>query len=397
MLTDKAIRAAKATERPRKLFDERGLFLVVTPAGGRWWRFKYQFQGREKLISLGVYPDTSLQLARKKRDDARRQVAEGIDPSAKRQAERVAVGNTFEAVALEWLASQAKTLAPGTVTQIRTRLSKWIFPKLGSTPIEEIKPDTLLRELRKIEGRGIHETAHRARADCSRVFRYAVATSRASRDVTADLRGALAPVQTEHFAAITKPTKVGELLRAIDSYQGQPSTEIALKIAPYVFVRPGELRAAEWAEFDLEAEHPEWRIPAVRMKMDREHVVPLSRQVKRLLLALRPLTGSGVLLFPTLRDHRRPMSDNTLNAALRRLGYGTDEQTAHGFRSMASTLLNEQGWHPDLIELQLAHKEKNLSRGAYNRAERLPERRKMMQAWADYLDRLRARKERPCT
>jgi integrase len=392
MLTDKAIRTAKASERPRKLFDERGLFLVVTPAGGRWWRFKYVFQGREKLISLGTYPDTTLQVARKKRDDARRQVAEGIDPSAKRQAERVAHGNSFEAVALEWLTNQGKSLAPGTVTQIRTRLSKHVFPRLGSTPIDEVKPDALLRELRKIEGRGIHETAHRVRSDCSRVFRYAVATSRASRDVTADLRGALAPVQTEHFAAITKPSKVGELLRAIDSYQGQPSTEVALKIAPYVFVRPGELRAAAWAEFDLDAEHPEWRIPASRMKMDREHVVPLARQVKRLLIELRPLTGSGALLFPTLRDHTRPMSDNTLNAALRRLGYQTDEMTAHGFRSLASTLLNEQGWHPDLIELQLAHKEKNQSRGAYNRAERLTERRKMMQAWADYLDGLRGRK-----
>ncbi|MCL4780329.1 MAG: integrase arm-type DNA-binding domain-containing protein [Gammaproteobacteria bacterium] len=391
MLTDKAIRTAKATERPRKLFDERGLFLVISPSGGRWWRFKYQFQGREKLISLGTYPDTTLQTARKKRDEARRQVAEGIDPSAKRQAEKVAQGNTFEAIALEWLAGREKTLAPATIAQIRKRLSQWIFPKLGRSPMDEIKPDALLRELRKIEARGTHETAHRTRADCGRVFRYAVATSRASRDLTADLRGALTPVQTEHFAAITQPTKVGELLRAIDGYRGQPSTEIALKLAPYVFVRPGELRAAEWAEFDLDAEHPEWRIPAVRMKMDREHVVPLARQVKRLLLELKPLTGSGVLLFPTLRDHTRPMSDNTLNAALRRLGYQTDEMTAHGFRSMASTLLNEQGWHPDLIELQLAHKEKNLSRGAYNRAERLTERRKMMQAWADYLDGLKGR------
>jgi integrase len=245
----------------------------------------------------------------------------------------------------------------------------------------------LLSVLRKIEGRGTHETAHRAKQHCGRVFRFAVATSRAERDITADLRGALAPVSSRHRAALTEPARIGELLRAIETYQGQPITAYALKLAPLVFVRPGELRAAEWSEFDLEAS--EWRIPAARMKMREPHIVPLSSQAVLILRDLQPLSGAGRYVFPSLRTPSRPMSNNTVNAALRRLGYSKDEMTGHGFRALASTCLNEQGWHPDLIELQLAHAERNKVRAAYNRAQRLSERRKMMQAWSDYLDRLR--------
>ena len=255
-----------------------------------------------------------------------------------------------------------------------------------------IEARELLDELRKIEARGRHDTAIRTKADVGRVFRYAVATSRAKRDITQDLKGLIKAAPTKHFAALTSPAKVGELLRAIHGYQGQPATEIALKLAPLVFVRPGELRTAEWAEFDLESEHPEWRIPAAKTKMKREHLVPLSRQAVELLKELDAHTGGGRLLFPTLRDPRRPMSENTLNAALRRLGFTKDQQTAHGFRSIASTLLNEKGFAPDLIELQLAHQEKNDSRAAYNRAARIAERREMMQRWADQLDSLRAGK-----
>lgn len=389
-LTDTAVKATKPREKAYKLFDERGLYLLVTPAGARLWRFKYRLAGREKLLALGAYPDVSLRQARDRREDARRLVADGIDPSARRQAEKAAGADTFEAIAREWLALLAAKLEPATIKRTRERLETWIFTGIGRTPIRDIKAADVLLLLRRIEARGRHDTAHRARADCARIFRHAVATGRAERDPTSDLKGALAPVKTRHFAAITEPGQVGELLRALDGYRGQPSTEIALKLAPLLFVRPGELRAAEWAEFSLEGAHPEWRIPAARMKMREAHVVPLSRQALALLRELEPLTGGGRLLFPTIQDPARPMSNNTMNVALRRLGYTREQMTSHGFRSLASTLLNEQGWHPDLIELQLAHKERNETRSAYNRATRLTERRKMMQAWSDYLDGLRA-------
>ena len=387
-LTDVAIKAAKPRDKPYKLFDGRGLHMVVVPSGGRWWRFRYNVDGREKLISLGTYPDVPLAAARRKLDEARQMVAGGSDPSAVRQAQKSARQDVFQLVAEEWIALQKNKLQPATLARIRDRLTSWIYPYVGSRPIASIEAPDLLACLRRVESRGIHETAHRTRADCGRVFRHAIACGLAKRDISADLRGALAPVKTTHFAAITHPLDVGALLRAIDSYRGQPSVEIALKIAPYIFVRPGELRAAQWAEVDLDA--TVWRIPAERMKMRRAHIVPLAPQVVRLLGDLNHITGSGKLLFPTLQDPNRPMSNNTLNAALRRLGYTLDQMTAHGFRSMASTLLNEKGWHPDLIELQLAHKERNETRGAYNRAERLSERRKMMLDWAEYLDGLRA-------
>jgi integrase len=390
MLTSTEIRAAKPQEKPYKLSDSGGLYLLVNPNKSLWWRLKYRFEGREKLLSLGVYPHVSLQQARSQRDEAKKAIANGVDPSAKRQAEKSATANTFEAVAREWLALQEGKLAAATYAKAVWTLETLVFPYIGSRPIAKLGATDVLKVLKRIESRGTHETAHRARQRCSQVFRYAVQTERAERDVTADLRGALAPVVSEHHAAITEPVRVGELLRAIDGYTGNFVTAFALKLAPLLFVRPGEFRHAEWTEFDLDGHEPHWRIPADKMKMGEQHVVPLSKQAVVLLRELYLLTGRGKYVFPSLRGGSRPMSENTVNAALRRLGYTTDEMTGHGFRSLASTNLNEKGYHPDLIELQLAHAERNKVRAAYNKAQRLPERRKMMQSWADYLDGLRA-------
>jgi len=387
MLNDTRVRSAKSRDKAFKLSDERGLFLLVMPTGSRLWRLKYRINGREKLISLGAYPDVTLKRAREKRDAARRLIADGVDPSVQRQAERAALAHSFEGVAKEWLELQTKSLAPETISILSARLDSGLYPYIGSRPIAAITAQEVLTALRRIEARGKHETAHRVRALAGRVLRYAVATGRAQRDVAADLKGALAPVKSKNFASVTDPVRVGELMRAIHSYSGYPVTALALKLAPLVFVRPGELRGAEWSEFDLE--NAEWRIPGERMKMGEPHLVPLSRQALAILQELQPLARGGRYLFPSLLTRDRPMSDNTINAALRRMGYTTEEQTGHGFRSMASTLLNEQGFAPDVIELQLAHTERNKVRAAYNRAQRLPERRKMMQAWADYLDRLR--------
>ena len=386
MLTETTVRAAKPQQKPYKLYDERGLFLLVSPAGGRLWRLKYRHGGLEKALALGAYPDVPLKRAREKRDEARALVADGKDPAELRKADKAARSNTFQSIAEEWLALQADKLAAITVFKARWLLG--LLKDLGAKPIASITAPQLLLALRKIEGAGNNESAARARQKFSQVVRYAIATGRAERDITVDLRGALAPVVSKSHASITDPGKVGELLRAIDGYVGQPATAAALKLAPLVFVRPGELRAADWSEFDLEA--AEWRIPAARMKMKEAHLVPLADQAVAILRELHALTGPSGLVFPSLRSPLRPLSNNTINAALRRLGYTTDEMTGHGFRSMASTLLNEQGWHPDLIELQLAHAERNKVRAAYNKAQRLAERRKMMQAWADYLDGLRA-------
>jgi integrase len=387
-LTEFTVRAAKPATKDAKLFDERGLYLLVCANGSKLWRLKYRFSGREKLLSLGAYPDIGLKRAREAREEARKLLATRIDPSSRRKLQKMAQANTFETVAREWLSLQEKTLSDSTLSRERSRLERFIFPHLGGRPIAQITPAELLGVLRRIDLRGTNDSAHRTRSICSRVLRYAVATGRAERDCTADLRGALPPVTGGHFAAITEPAKIGELLRAIDGYVGQPSTAYALRLAPYVFVRPGELRQATWSEFDLNG--AEWRIPECRMKAGEPLLVPLSRQVLEILRRLQPITGHGRYLFPSLRSVTRPISDNTVNAALRRLGYSSEEMTGHGFRSMASTALNEQGWHPDLIELQLAHAERNKVRGAYNRAQRLTERRQMMQAWADYLDRLQA-------
>ena len=392
-LTDTAIRNARPGDRPRKLFDGDGLYLYLSTTGHRAWRFKYYIEGREKHLHFGRYPEISLKAARERRLEARRVLETGNDPRVILRAERTARSATFEALAMEWLGMQRNKLTLKTYENKRERFVAFVFPYLGSRPIASIKPLDVLEVLKRIEERGRHETAHRVRSECGNVFRYAVVTGRTERDPTVDLRGAIAAVVRRNRPAIVDPDRIGELMRAIAGYRGDVSTEFALKLLPLTFVRPGELRLAEWSEFNLRA--AEWRIPAARMKMRELHVVPLSGQALALLTDLHVLTGSGWLVFPSIRSKDRAISDNTLNAALRRLGFGGDEMVAHGFRSMASTCLNEQGWHPDLIELQLAHAERNESRGAYNRAQRLPERRRMMQAWADYLDGLRAANPSP--
>jgi integrase len=387
MLTEAEVRFAKPREKAYKLYDERGLFLLVTPTGSRWWRFKYYILGKERGMSLGVYPDVTLKDARERRDQLRRTVAQKVDPALQRQAEKIAQANTLRAVAEEWFRLQEKKLCAGTLQKARRMMDASIYPRLGPRPIAEIKAPELLGVLRLIEDRGTNETAHRAKQRVSQILRYAIATGRAERDITLDLRGALAPVVSRNHPAIVEPTRIGALLRAIDGYDGQAVTAAALKFAPLVFVRPGELRGAEWPEFDLEA--AEWRIPAARMKMKERHVIPLSRQAVQVLRDLKCVARVSRYVFPSLASPDRRISENTINAALRRLGYSSDEMTGHGFRAMASTCLNELGWSPDLIELQLAHAERNRVRAAYNRAERLKEPQKMMQAWADYLDTLR--------
>lgn len=387
-LSDTAIRNIKGGTKPVKLFDGGGLFLLVTPPGGKWWRLKYRFDGKEKLVSLGTYPATSLARARQKRDDARRLLADGIDPSAHKQAAKVARGeaNSFEAVAREWFAKFSPSWVPSHGDKILRRLERDVFPWIGDKPVGAVTPPTLLAVLRRIEQRGAVETAHRAMQNCGQVFRYAIATGRAERDFSADLRGALPPVTPKHHASITDPKAIGQLLRDFRAYEGSFVTRCALLLAPLVFVRPGELRKAAWPEINLDS--AEWRIPAARMKSRMMHIVPLSTQAVDVLRELHALTGAGAYVFPGARSTNRPMSENTVNAALRRLGYDKSTMTGHGFRSMASTLLNEQGWNGDAIERQLAHVERNGVRAAYNYAEHLPERRKMMQAWADHLQTL---------
>lgn len=390
-LSDTQVKAAKATEKPLKLADERGLYLLVSPSGSKLWRYDYRHQGKRKTLALGSYPDVSLAKARKDLAAARELVADGVDPSDARKQRRAAQlaqnEHTFEKIAREWF----KKFSPGWVRthsdKILSRLERDVFPWIGSRPIAEIEPMELLAVLRRIEARGRLETAHRANQNCGQIFRYAIATGRAPRDPTRDLRGALAPWRSKHYATITDPKGIGELLRAIDGFSGTLPTACALRLAPLLFVRPGELRRAEWSEFDLDA--AEWRIPEGKMKARAVHIVPLSTQALQILRELHPLTGHGRYLFPGARTDLVCISDATLNAALRRLGYSNDQITAHGFRSMASTLLNEQGWPPDAIERQLAHAERNRVRSSYNHAQYLPERRKMMQAWADYLDTLK--------
>ena len=386
ILSDAKIRGAKPRSRPYKLRDGAGLHLLVSPAGGKLWRLRYRrpVTRTENMLALGRYPELTLAEAREKAIAARRLIDAGKDPAAEAAAKDEQRSNTFAALSAEWLSKQ-------TLADITRKKAEWLFglvPDLAAVPIADLSAQTVLRALQKIEAKGLHETAHRVKQRIGQVCRYAVATGRAAHDPTSALRGALKTPTVRNRAAITDPTRVGALLRAIDGYDGQPLTAAALKLAALTFVRPGELRAAEWSEIDLA--RAEWRIPAERMKMGREHIVPLATQAVAILRELQPLTGGGRYVFPSVRSADRPMSDNTVNAALRRLGYSKDEVTGHGFRSTASTLLNEQGWHPDLIELQLAHAERNKVRAAYNRAQRLDERRKMMQAWANYLDALKA-------
>jgi len=390
-LTDIAVKNAKPDTKPYRIKDERGLFLEVRPEGGKWWRFRFSINSHERLMSLGTYPDVSLKMARDRRDEARRMVAQGINPAEVRKAEKnpaTACEETFERIAREWWAKFQPTWTEEHGGQILRRLELNVFPWIGSRPIKDITAPEILTLARRIESRGALEMAHRTIQGCGQVFRYGIATGRCERNPAADLRGALPPVKEKHHPSITDPKAIAPLLRSMDSYEGSPITACALRLAPLVFVRPGELRHAEWNEIDLEAN--EWRIPGHKMKMREQHIVPLSWQAIAIITELHPLTGHGKYLFPSLRTLDRPMSENTVNGALRRLGYTKDELTGHGFRSMASTLLNEQGWNRDAIERQLAHAERDNIRAAYNYAEFLPERRRMMQAWADYLDGLKA-------
>lgn len=391
-LTDVAIRNTKSSERAIKLTDAAGLYLIVAPSGGKWWRFDYRFERKRKTLALGVYPDVGLKDARDRRDVARKQIAAGIDPAEQRKAERAARAdagsNTFEVVAREWHAHRANSIEESTLSGIMMRMEKHLFPWLGSKPISSIVAPDLLVVLRRAEALELGETPRRLRQYCGQIFRYAIATGRAERDPAADLRGALKPHKPKHHAAVVDPKAVGALLRAISSYSGEPTTKAALQLASLAFVRPGELRHAKWEEFDLEAAI--WRIPGERMKMRDAHIVPLSRQSVSILREIHPITHRrSIYVFPSIRSARRPMSENTITGALRRLGYSRDEMTGHGFRSIASTLLNEQGWNRDAIERQLAHSDRDGVRAAYNRAEYLTERVQMMQAWADYLDKLR--------
>ena len=397
-LSDTKIRAIKPAAKPQKFFDGGGLFLLVTPSGGKLWRLKYRFGGTEKLLSLGKYPQTSLADIRQKRDQALAMLAQEIDPGVHKKAQKTAgteETDTFEVIAREWYEKFSPAWAVSHSGKIIRRLELYVFPWLGGKSIKSITAPDLLAVLRRIEAKGTLETAHRTKQNCGQVFRYAVATGRAERDPTGDLRGALPPASGKRMATITDPKGVGGLLRSIDSYQGGIVTRSALQFAPLVFVRPGELRHAEWMEIDFET--AEWRIPAAKMKSGTMHIVPLSRQALAVLREIQPLTDQGKYVFPSPRSGTRPMSNNAVLSALRRMGYTREEMTGHGFRSMASTLLNEQGWNRDAIERQLAHAERNNVRAAYNYAEFMPERKKMMQAWADYLERLKAGSASPLT
>lgn len=392
-LSASALRNAKPGEKVKHLFDGKGLYLLVTPGGGKWWRFKYRFDGKTKTLSLGTYPEVSLQSARKKRDEAREQIAAGIDPGALRKAKKQAGGekdeNTFEVIAREWHDKFISSWTPGHAVTIMTRMERDLFPWLGVRPIGEIKAPELLAALHRVESRGALETAHRIRTIAGQVFRYAIATGRAERDPSADLRGALPPATENHHAAITDPKEVAHLLRAIDSYQGGFVVKCALRLAPLVFLRPGELRQAEWLEIDFEA--GQWEIPAERMKMKQAHIVPLSEQALNILREIKPLTGNSRYVFPCGRSFHRCMSNNAINAALRRLGYNKDTMTGHGFRAMARTILDEVlQVRVDFIEHQLAHAVKDPNGRAYNRTAHLAERQRMMQTWADYLDGLKS-------
>jgi integrase len=371
--------------------DGGGMYLLVSK-GGKYWRVNYRFADKRKTLALGVYPAVSLAKARQRREKARELLAEGIDPStAKRedkQAMADAAGNTFERVSRDWMAKTMAKRADTTQFKVLNLLEKDVIPYIGKTPVSAIGPRDVLTVVRKIEARGAIDTAHRVKQICGQVIRYAVANGTAERDVTADLRGALSAIPEKHYAAITEPKQTGQLMRSIFEYTGHPCTMAALKLTALVFVRPGELRTAEWVEIDLDA--AEWRIPGSKMKMKVDHLVPLSRQAVDILRSVQPITGHGKYVFPSLRTGERPMSENTINAALRGMGYSKEVHTAHGFRATARTIMDEVlDERVDLIEHQLAHAVKDPNGRAYNRTAHLPARREMMQRWSDYLDKLR--------
>ena len=393
MLSPSAVSNAKPREKPYKLTDERGMYLLVKQDGARWWRFDYRRPGTSKrnTLSLGTFPDVSLKRAREKREDARKLIADGVDPGEKRKAESLAIAESFEAVAREWFAKHVPHWSKNHADNVIERLIRDIFPWIGSKPVATLTANDVLSVLRRVEARGAVETAHRERGYCGQIMRYAVATGRAQADVTRDLLGALSPVKKEHFAAITEPDRIGELLRAVAGFTGNLPTKCALQLSALTFVRPGELRAAEWADFNLDAK--EWCFTTSKTKS--QHIVPLASQAVAILRELHPLTGTGRYLFPGARDRKQPMSDATVNAALRRMGFDRGTMTGHGYRAMARTVLDEAlGFRPDYIEHQLAHAVRDPLGRAYNRTTHLAERRKMMQAWADYLDMLREQIQR---
>ncbi|MBI3523833.1 MAG: integrase arm-type DNA-binding domain-containing protein [Betaproteobacteria bacterium] len=393
-LSDTAIKKAKPTDKPQRLFDGGGLYLEISPAGGKLWRLKYRCAGKEKRLALGKYPDVPLARARERREEARRLLAEGIDPSEHRKATKSLqtglAANTFEVIGREWYAKTAPTLADSTKGKLLKYLESDVFPILGKRPIADLAAPDLLKVIHRIEGRGAVDVARRMHNVCGRIFRYAVGKGLATRDPSRDieLKDILPPADVQHHASVTDPKAAEGLLRAIEGFSGTFTTRCALRLAPLVFVRPGELRHAEWTEFDFTK--AEWRIPAGKMKMKEQHIVPLSAQAIAVIREVKALTGSGRYLFPGERTSERPMSENTINAALRRMGYAKEEMTGHGFRSMASTLLHELGLPHAVIESQLAHGERNKVSAAYNFAKYLPECRAMMQQWADYLDQLKA-------
>ncbi|OJA72717.1 integrase [Burkholderia ubonensis] len=391
-LTDTAIKNVKPGVKPMRMFDGGGLYLEVAPSGGKWWRLKYRFAGKEKRISLGVYPDVSLAVARKKRDEARERLAAGIDPGeakkADKRAARLAAANSFEAVARGWMDERKTVVEIGQYEKTLARFNNDVFPWLGKRPIAEIDAPEILAVLKRIDSRGARFTAHRVRSEISRVFRFAIKEGHCKADPARDLVDAIPPAQTTHFASITEPAKVGEMLRAFDGFGGTFPVLCALKLAPMLFVRPGELRQAEWAQFDLDK--GEWRYLVTKTKT--EHLVPLAAQAVAILRELHALTGAGRYVFPGARDRNRPMSEAAINAALRRLGYDTrTEITGHGFRAMARTILHEElEQKPEVIEHQLAHAVPDNLGAAYNRTKFIKDRRAMMQKWADYLDQLKA-------
>ncbi len=396
-LTDIKVRTAKPGEKQQKLFDGDGLFLLImppgkkTPNGSKCWRFKYRFGGKEKLLAFGTYPEVSLSDARDRRSEARKLIAKGIDPSEARKSQKAVnadkAANTFEVVAREWYGKNEPVWSPTHAVMVISRLEKDVFPVIGNRPISEIKAPEVLKMLQNIEARGVIETAYRIKIVCGQVFRYATATGRADGDPTAALKGALSKRRVRHHASITDPKEVAVLLRAIDNYQGGFIVKQALRLAPLVFVRPGELRKAEWSEIDLE--NAEWNIPAEKMKMKQPHLIPLSKQTVEIFRELQLVTGSGKYVFPGRGS--KPLSENGVNAALRYLGYDKDTMTCHGFRAMARTILDEVlQVRVDFIEHQLAHAVRDPNGRAYNRTAHLAERRKMMQLWSDYLDGLKA-------
>lgn len=392
-LTDTVVRSSKPTTKSQRLFDGGGLYLEVAPSGGKWWRLKYRFAGKEKRLSLGTYPEVSLKQARERRDDARRLLNDGIDPSAHRKARQAAheemASNTLEAIGREWIARHLAKKSATHHSKVAGRIEREIFPYLGHLPARDIGAPEILRVLRRIEARNHLETAHRVMQHIGQIIRYAVSTGRADTDPTQALRGALPPATVRHMAAPTDPTKVAALLRMLDAFEGSPVVGAAIRLLPLLFVRPGELRTMRWEETDLEAR--EWRYTTSKTKT--EHLVPLSNQAIAILEELHPLTGhlTGGWVFPGARSAKYPMSNMAINAAYRRLGIDTrNEITGHGWRACARTLLHEQlKYPPEVIEHQLAHAVPDALGRAYNRTRFIDERRKMMQAWADYLERIK--------